>query len=267
MGACAVCSSPIRPFVSYGRQPIANGFLGASQVEGEYFFSLDVGFCPTCTMVQLMEQPEREKMFNENYAFFSGTSRYMSVHFAEFADGIASKYFESKDPFVVEIGSNDGIMLKNFASRGVRHLGIEPSAERSRGGPGERRRTLCRFFDAETARLVVAENGQAGAFHRRERDVSYPVSALGHRRHPRSAQANGASPRSKILTWATSSKRRLTTRSTTSTCSCSPCRRLNTSSGQHGLELIDVAAARPRTAVRCATCWRGRSPPGFRSES
>jgi methylation protein EvaC len=137
--------------------------LKAEQIPTEYFFELAVGFCPSCTMVQLMQQPEREKMFNETYAFFSGTSRYMSEHFGRFADYVRTTYF-GEDPFVVEIGSNDGIMLKHFAKHGVRHLGIEPSANVAEAARANGVRTLCRFFDAETARLVVAENGQADAF-------------------------------------------------------------------------------------------------------
>lgn len=164
MGKCVVCDSPIQPFVSYGKQPIANGFLTPAEFASEYFFELEVGFCSSCTMVQLLQQPDREKMFNENYAFFSGTSRYMSVHFTEFADSVRAQYLESADPFVVEIGSNDGIMLRNFAGRGIRHLGIEPSANVAEAARAAGIKTLCRFFDAETARLVVAENGQADAF-------------------------------------------------------------------------------------------------------
>jgi methylation protein EvaC len=164
MGSCAVCNSQISPFVSYGRQPIANGFLTQKEFDREYFFELAVGFCTECTMVQLIEQPEREKMFNENYAFFSGTSRYMSVHFGEFADDIRTRYLDSADPFVVEMGSNDGIMLQHFKAKGIRHLGVEPSKNVADAARANGINTLNRFFDAETARLIVAENGQADAF-------------------------------------------------------------------------------------------------------
>jgi methylation protein EvaC len=164
MGACVICRSEIQPFVSYGKQPIANGFLAPNQFPNEYFFELEVAFCPTCTMVQLTGQPEREKMFNENYAFFSGTSRHMSVHFGAFAESITTQYLKEEDPFVVEIGSNDGIMLKHFAARGVRHLGVEPSANVAEAARANGVNTLNRFFDAETARLIVAENGRADAF-------------------------------------------------------------------------------------------------------
>ena len=67
------------------------------------------------------------------------------------------------DPFVVELGSNDGIMLRHFQERGMRHLGVEPSANvadvaRSRGIS-----TISAFFDRKLADDIVAEHGRADA--------------------------------------------------------------------------------------------------------
>ena len=71
---CLICQSPIEPFISLGKMPIANGFLLPDQFAGEYFFELKAAFCPGCGMVQLAELVDRERMFHENYAFFSSTS-------------------------------------------------------------------------------------------------------------------------------------------------------------------------------------------------
>src|SRR6266446_5867749 len=128
MTACLICEHPITPFLSFGKMPIANGFLIPEQFADEYFFELKVAFCEQCRMMQLAELVERERMFHENYAFFSSTSVRMATHFEKFAEYVRSTYLNDRDPFVVEIGSNDGIMLQNFARLGIRHLGIEPSA-------------------------------------------------------------------------------------------------------------------------------------------
>ena len=144
--------------------PIANGFLGAEDFATEYFFDLEVGFCPRCKMVQLASQPERERMFHENYAFFSSTSKGMAVHFKELAERVKTEYLTaSNDPFVVEIGSNDGIMLQHFATAGIRHLGVEPSANVGRVAMDKGIRTICKFFDEELARAILSEDGQADA--------------------------------------------------------------------------------------------------------
>jgi methylation protein EvaC len=164
MKACLICSSPIERFMSFGKMPIANGFLGKEEFINEYFFELSIAFCEKCGMVQLMEQPAREKMFNENYAFFSGTSMAMAIHFKEYADHVMSNYLPQDDPFVVEIGSNDGIMLQYFKERNIRHLGVEPSANVAQVAEKKGINTISQFFDEKLAHEIVQKCGQANAF-------------------------------------------------------------------------------------------------------
>ncbi|MBA4384895.1 MAG: SAM-dependent methyltransferase [Anaerolinea sp.] len=164
MKKCLICESLIAPFMSFGKMPIANGFLAPSEFANEYFFELQVAFCSNCGMVQLVEQPNREMMFHENYAFFSSTSSRMASHFKEFANRVRQDYLKSPDPFVVEIGSNDGILLQHFAQAGIRHLGIEPSTNVAQVARDKGVRTISEFFDEDLARQIVAEHGQADAF-------------------------------------------------------------------------------------------------------
>lgn len=164
MGKCLICNSPIESFMSFGKMPLANGFLTPDQFDDEYFFELKIAFCPNCGMLQLTEQPDREKMFNENYPFFSGTSKGMAIHFQEFAEHVKRDYLSSRNPFVVEIGSNDGIMLKHFAGAGIRHLGIEPSANVAQVAIEKGINTICKFFNEDYARQIVSEYGHADAF-------------------------------------------------------------------------------------------------------
>lgn len=164
MSKCLICEAAYEPFISFGKQPIANGFLSKENFAKEYFFEMKVGYCAKCGMVQLVEQPDREQMFNENYAFFSGTSRLMAVHFQEFAEHVIQDYLRDKDPFVVEIGSNDGIMLQHFAAKKIRHLGIEPSANVAQVAIDKGINTITEFFDEKLAREIVAKHGQADAY-------------------------------------------------------------------------------------------------------
>ncbi len=164
MKKCLICDSLIEPFVSFGRMPIANGFLQADQFQEEYFFELAAGFCPECTMVQLIEQPEPQKMFHENYAFYSSTSTRMAAHFQELAGRVKDSYMKSKDPFVVEIGSNDGITLRHFAAAGFRHLGVEPSANVAEAARKKGVQTVCQFFDENVAREILGAHGPADVF-------------------------------------------------------------------------------------------------------
>jgi methylation protein EvaC len=163
-GNCRVCNGEISPFMSFGRMPIANGFLKPEEAEGEYFFELAPAFCAGCGMFQLMEQPRPEKMFHEQYAFYSSTSRYMQRHFESFAQSVINGVLAQRDdPFVVELGSNDGIMLRHFHEQSIRHLGVEPSANVAEVARKQGISTISAFFDRKLADEITAKHGGADA--------------------------------------------------------------------------------------------------------
>ena len=164
MKKCLICNNEIFPFISFGQMPIANGFINKDKFNNEFFFHMQVGHCTKCSMVQLLETPERQLMFNENYAFFSGTSVAMKQHFFDFALDVKNKYFTSNEPFVVEIGSNDGIMLQNFKNWGIKHLGIEPSANVAKVAIDKGINTVVEFFDEKLSEKIIKEYGQSDAF-------------------------------------------------------------------------------------------------------
>jgi methylation protein EvaC len=85
----------------------------------------------------------------------------MAVQFRSFADAVKKDHLRAPDPFVVEIGSNDGIMLQHFAKPGIRHLGVEPSANVARVAQEKGLETICRFFGEELARDILSQHGPA----------------------------------------------------------------------------------------------------------
>jgi len=162
---CRISNTPLTKVVDFGSQPLGNGFLDPEQFTDEYFFPMEVGFSETSMMFQLLVQPAPEKMFHDHYAFYSSTSNYMKQHFKQFADLVLqSGYLSKADPFVVELGCNDGIMLKNFAEQGIRHLGIEPSLNVAQEANKHGVSTISEFFSEELAERIVKEHGQADAF-------------------------------------------------------------------------------------------------------
>ena len=163
MRSCKICGNGIEKFMSFGRMPLGNGFLTPDLFEREYFFELAPAFCERCSAFQIVEHPDPGKMFHAEYAFFSQTSRAMAAHFETFANSVMADWLNANDPFVVELGSNDGIMLRHFAARNIRHLGIEPSANVAEAARVQGVRTLTAFFSAEIARAIVRDHGQADA--------------------------------------------------------------------------------------------------------
>ena len=159
--SCRICNAIIQPFMSFGEMPIANGFLNPEDFAMEYFYELKPVFCENCLTFQIAKQPDPEKMFHPNYAFFSRTSKHMVSHFKSYADWVMNEHLSSPDPFVVEIGSNDGAMIENFSKNKIRHLGVEPSENVANEARKHGINTLCSFFDLTIAEKIASEYGLA----------------------------------------------------------------------------------------------------------
>src|SRR3990167_2304874 len=103
---CLLCHQDTAvEFLNLGRQPLANKYPTAGEFETEDFFPLQVFFCTACKNVQLGHIVSRERMFVDYY-YLSSVNQGLVRHFEEFAGHM-------KDAkFVVDIGSNDGILLK-----------------------------------------------------------------------------------------------------------------------------------------------------------
>jgi SAM-dependent methyltransferase len=162
---CRISGSLLTKVVDFGLQPLGNGFIEPSEFKKEYFFPMEIGFSEVSMMLQLLKQPSPEKMFHDHYAFYSSTSNFMAAHFKEFSNQvIQSDYMKNNSPFVVELGCNDGIMLKNFAELGFNHLGIEPSLNVAKEANKVGVKTRSEFFSESLAEAIVIEEGQADVF-------------------------------------------------------------------------------------------------------
>jgi len=160
---CRIAEQPLTPVVDFGMQPLGNGFLTENEISNEYFFRLQLGFSEESTLLQLLRQPEPERMFHNQYPFFSGTSSVMGTHFQTFATWVIDSGFLGDDPFVVELGCNDGVMLKHFASGGIKHLGIEPAENVAEVANQNGVMTISEFFSESLAESVLERHGPADA--------------------------------------------------------------------------------------------------------
>ena len=122
---CKITKKKIEPFMSFGKMPIANGFINKEDFSNEFFFNMEVGFNEELSLFQLNDHPKPEQMFNKNYPFFSGSSEYMKNHFKNYANFV-QKYLKTNSK-IIEIGSNDGTFLENFKHKSDNIMGFEPS--------------------------------------------------------------------------------------------------------------------------------------------
>ena len=157
---CRACESKkVEPFFDLGRQPLANSLPDRSDAKDEYF-PLSLSYCHDCTLVQLNETVEPEKLFS-HYLWLTGTSLTAQKHAQTFFDTVTSRTEKPKEGYVLEVASNDGTFLQPFKKEGFTILGIDPAknvAEMARkvGIP-----TDAVFFGSKSAQDIVAKHGTA----------------------------------------------------------------------------------------------------------
>ena len=121
---CRIDKSLCEIFLDFGRMPIANGFIEKKNFKKEYFFPLKVAFSKKLSLFQLVKNPNPKKMFNKHYPFYTSSSKKMTEHFDKLARWLKRKYV-SQNSLILEVGSNDGTLLKNFKKENC--IGFEPS--------------------------------------------------------------------------------------------------------------------------------------------
>ena len=123
---CKVSGKKITPFMSFGKMPMANGFLEPQEFNNEFFYELEVGFSEDNFLFQVNDHPKSNKIFNNKYPFYTHKSSHMVSHFKDYFNWIKKNFIKTNSK-IIEIGSNDGTFLKNFKQDNIEHLGFEPS--------------------------------------------------------------------------------------------------------------------------------------------
>src|SRR3989344_3121596 len=154
---CALCLQDTSvSFLDLGKQPLANKYPREADFATEDFFPMEVFFCTNCKNVQLGTMISRERMF-EDYYYLSSVNLGLVRHF----EALAKKLSGAK--FVVDVGSNDGILLKPPKELGVKAVGIEPSINVSKIANDAGLETIVSFFDAKTVKDILRTHGKSDA--------------------------------------------------------------------------------------------------------
>jgi SAM-dependent methyltransferase len=160
--SCILCrDGKVEEFLDLGATALANQFLRADEINGkEAKYPLRVGFCHGCSHVQLTESVPPGEMF-DNYLYISSASDTLKNHLWDLSDILVRRYGLGSKDLVIDIGCNDGTLLKGFQRHGVRLLGVDPAQNLAAFTEGSGIERYTRLFTAATAKQVVATWGHA----------------------------------------------------------------------------------------------------------
>lgn len=159
---CRLCgSTDLKKAFSLTPTPPANAFVPKEALgRAQEAFPLDLFFCARCAHLQLLDVVDPALLF-ENYVYVSGTSPVFVEHFRKYAADVTARFGLKPGQLALDIGSNDGTLLRFFKEAGLEVLGVDPAKDISARATAAGLETLCGFFTPELAARLRAERGAA----------------------------------------------------------------------------------------------------------
>jgi len=138
-----------KEFLDLGRHPIANAFLKEEDFDDEFLFNLKVVFDTESKLVSIKKFVDPERIFNENYPYTTSNSFPMVKHFKKTSEMLMKEF----NPLtVMEIGSNDGVFLKNWANDYT--IGVEPCGNFAKVTEDMGYQTYAEFWTTELSEKI-----------------------------------------------------------------------------------------------------------------
>lgn len=160
---CRLCGEKgLHLILSFGETALADRLLTKEQLDKpEIFEPLDLAFCPHCSLVQITVSVDPEILFCQEYPYFSSVSRALLDHSRRNAEELIQSRELGANSLVIELASNDGYLLKNFAAANIPVLGIDPAEGPAKAAQKTGIPTMCTFFTKELARKLLGDGHMA----------------------------------------------------------------------------------------------------------
>jgi len=123
-------------------------------------FPIDVYMCAGCGHVQHLDVVDSSELW-DSYTYFSGEAKGIPEHFAQMSAKIRGTYHPPAGSLVIDIGSNDGSLLKPFKQAGHQVLGIDPAESVARRAVEAGIPTIVEFMTPGLARKIREQHGPA----------------------------------------------------------------------------------------------------------
>ena len=144
-------------FLNLGRQPLANSFLkniGKNALRNEFFYNLKICFNTKNYLVSIAKPVNPKKQYTDKYAHRASESKTMRSAFKKVAKKLFKRFRPKK---IMEIGSNDGVFLKNFNKKSV--VAVEPCKNLARLTK-KLFKTYDEFWNLKLANKLIKKKGE-----------------------------------------------------------------------------------------------------------
>lgn len=157
---CSFCDSEsMSQIMDFGDVALAGAFLEEEEFTDEQKYPLRLYFCRDCYAVQVIDKVNPSVLFSD-YFYFSSSIKTLRDHFQEYAYEMSSRFLMSEDSTVVEIGCNDGVLLKPLADHNISTIiGVDPASNVVNTIKDSRINIINDFFGSVVAESIVKTYG------------------------------------------------------------------------------------------------------------
>lgn len=156
---CRVCNGNIVDVADLGATPLADKFPKTKNEE-ELSIPLRIAYCSECNSLQSSDRLDMAKVFDSDYAFYTGSSPAGVDYFYEYAQEMMMYFQKQSRGFVLELASNDGTLLKQF-TEAKKVLGIDACKNVCDVANKQGVNTICGFWGRDLSRIITAGHGKA----------------------------------------------------------------------------------------------------------
>lgn len=158
---CSACGhADLEQFLDLGDSPIADAYTATAD-EVSLAYPLQVAVCAKCRLAQLLEVVDHETLFGTGYSFYSSASAPLSAYHERYARDVIDRHRDLARRGVVEVGCNDGDLLRHFATD-FPALGVDPASGPAGAAADRGLEVLVRPFGLAAAHEIRDRRGRQG---------------------------------------------------------------------------------------------------------
>lgn len=145
--SCAICNNKnLNTILDFGKMPLAGDFPLQDNLSKSKKYPLALQYCDECKLVQTDSIIDSDFLFKD-YRYMSSIG--LSKHFESVANHYKQKFNLTEKSKVLEIGSNDGVLLKPFMDLNINSIGFDPSINISKVAKEKGCNVIVDYFSKE----------------------------------------------------------------------------------------------------------------------
>tara|TARA_Y100000768_G_scaffold73140_1_gene51584 strand:+ start:28 stop:1233 length:1206 start_codon:yes stop_codon:yes gene_type:complete len=157
-------------FLNLLKQPITNSYLSNlnnTTLKKEFFYNLSIAFDTKNYLVSIKKPINPKSQYTDKYAHRASQSKTMNISFKKIALKLKNRF---KPKLIMEIGSNDGVFLKNFNKKNI--IAVEPCKNLAKITNKKGYLTYDKFWNVNLAKTILNRKGNL--------DLIYSANTISH---------------------------------------------------------------------------------------